>query len=198
MNKRKALMTVLLFGFAVVFASCAALQKPTAANFKNPMVKLDSIQLAYYEGFWVYGAKAEVAQGTAPKGGGSSPVTLDFVFEITNPNPYAVMLDSSKFFIYFDDYELRVVNDANPMWIPAGKTNSKVLSVTLTPTSTAAKFALAGKELAIKRGDKPWDKIKQWWEGLPDMSFKIELKEGTFSFQADGVSKVVAFAATYP
>ena len=95
MNKRVALLTILLFGLTVVFASCAALQKPTSDNFKDPMIQLDSIQLAYYEGFWYYG-KAKVAMGKAPKGGGSSPITLDFVFEITNPNPYPVRLDSSK------------------------------------------------------------------------------------------------------
>jgi hypothetical protein len=195
MNKRLALLTILLFILAVVFASCATLQKPTPDNFKDPMIQLDSIQLAYYEGFWYYG-KAKVAMGKAPKGGGSSPVTLDFVFEITNPNPYPVRLDSSKFFLYFDDYELRVVNDNNHMWIPPGKTNTKVLAVTLTPFSTYVKFLLASKELALSRGDKPWDKIKQWWEGLPDMSFKIDVDEGSFTFSADGVIRVVPFRVT--
>jgi len=84
------------------------------------------------------------------------------------------------------------------MWIPAGKTNSKVLQVTLTPFSTYVKFLLASKELALSRGDKPWDKITQWWTGLPDMSFKIDVKEASFSFNANGVSKVVGFNATYP
>ena len=197
MNKRLALMTVLLFGLAVVFASCAALQKPTAANFKDPVIKLDSVQMAYYEGFWYYG-KAKVAKGKAPKGGGGSAVTLDFVFQITNPNSYRVLLDASQFFLFFDDYELRIVQDYNEMWIPAGETNSKVLSVTLTPFSTYVKFLLASKELALARGDKPWDKIEQWWTGLPDMSFKIDVKEASFSFKADGVSKALTFSATYP
>lgn len=197
MNKRLALMTVLLFGLAVVFASCAAMQKPTAANFKDPVIKLDSVQLAYYEGFWYYG-KAKVAKGKAPAGGGGSAVTLDFVFQITNPNSYRVLLDASQFFLFFDDYELRIVQDYNEMWIPAGKTNSKVLSVTLTPFSTYVKFLLASKEQALKRGDKPWDKIEQWWTGLPDMSFKMDIKEGSFSFKADGVTRVLTFSATYP
>lgn len=198
MNKKLALMVVLVFGLAVVFASCAGIEtKPTAANFKDPVIRLDSVQLAYYEGFWYYG-KAEVAKGKAPSGGGSSPVTLDFVFEITNPNKYPVLLDASQFFLFFDDYELRIVQDYNEMWIPAGKTNSKVLSVTLTPWTTFVKFLLASKELALKRGDKPWDKITQWWTELPDMSFKIDVKEGSFSFKADGVSKVLTYNTKYP
>jgi hypothetical protein len=198
MNKRLALMTVLIFGMGALFFSCAGMQtKPTAANFKDPVIELDSVQLSMYEGFWYYG-KAKVAKGKAPAGGGSSPVTLAFVFNITNPNSYPVLLESSQFFLFFDDYELRIVKDMNEMWIPAGKTNSKVLHVTLTVFSTYAKFLLAGKELALKRGDDPWDKIEQWWTGLPDMSFKIDVKEGSFSFRADGVSKVLGFSATYP
>jgi len=197
-KKSTVLLIVFIFGVGALFVSCAGMQtKPTAANFKDPVIELDSVQLTYYEGWWYYG-KAEVAMGKAPAGGGSSPATLAFVFEITNPNSYPVLLDSSQFFLFFDDYELRVVRDVNEMWIPAGKTNAKVLHVTLTPFSTYVKFLLASKEMALKRGDKPWDKVEQWWTGLPDMSFKIDVKEGSFSFKANGVSKVLGFSATYP
>jgi len=195
MNKRLALIMLLLFGLTVVFASCATLWGPTESNFKNPEVKLDSVQISYYEGFWTYG-KAKVAMGKAPKGGGSSPVSLDFVFEITNPNRYPIMLDSAKFFLYFEDYELRVVNDNNPQWIPPGKTNAKVLSVTLTPVSTFGKFILAHAMKAKERGDKPWELIEKWWTGLPDMAFPIHVKEGSFVFVADGIVKVVPVEAT--
>ncbi len=199
MSKKLAILTVLFFGMGIILTSCVGMQvKPTSDNFKTPQVALDSVQLSYYEGFWYYGGKTETAMGKAPKGGGSSPVTLDFVFEITNPNEYPVSLDSSQFFLFFDNYELRVVNDDNQMWIPAGKTNYKVLHVTLTPFSTYVKFLLASKELALKRGDKPWDKITQWWTGLPDMSFPIDLKDGNFTFSADGVVKVVPVNITYP
>ena len=96
MNKKIVLMTVLIFGLVAVLASCASMQvKPTEANFKSPIITLDSVQLSYYEGFWYYG-KAKVAMGKPPKGGGSSPVVLDFVFNIENPkisilglNPHA-------------------------------------------------------------------------------------------------------------
>jgi hypothetical protein len=198
MKKKLILMTVLLFGLGVVLTSCVTIPvKPTEANFKDPVIKLDSIQLGYYEGFWYYG-KAKVAMGKAPAGGGSSPVGLDFVFEITNPNEYPVLLESAQFFLYFDDYELRIVRDNNPMWIPAGKTNTKMMTVTLTPFSTYVKFLLASKQLAMERGDKPWDKITQWWTGLADMSFPIDVKEASFVFSADGVSKAIGVEARYP
>ena len=197
-KKSIILLTALMFGMGLIFASCTGLQvKPTAANFKAPMIKLAYIGPTYYTGWWTYG-KAKVALGKAPKFGGSSAVTLEFVFQIANPNNYPILLDSSQFFLYFDDYELRIVKDMNEMWIPAGKTNSKVLHVTLDPVTTWGKFLLAGKQLAQERGDKPWGKVSQWWLGLPDMELKIDVTEGSFSFRSDGVSKVVGFSATYP
>lgn len=198
MSKKLILMTLLVFGLGVLLTSCACFPtKPTEANFKAPVVTLSSIQLSYWEGFWHYG-KAKVDKGKAPKFGGSAPVTLDFVFDITNPNNFPVNLESAQFFLYFEGYDLRVVNDNNPMWIPAGKTNTKVMHVTLTATTTWAKFLLAGKELAKQRGDDPWKKVEEWWLNLPDMSFKIELKEGAFAFSANGAVKVVALQTTYP
>ena len=198
MKKKLVLMAVLIFCLSVALMACVTTQvKPTEKNFIAPKVTLDSIQLSYWEGFWHYG-KAKVAKGKAPKFGGSSPVTLDFIFEITNPNPFPVELDSAQFFLFFDDYDLRVVNDSNTQWIPAGKTNSKVLHVTLTATTTWVKFLLAGKELALKRGDDPWKKIEGWWLGLPDMSFPIDLKDGAFVFEAGGVVKAVPIKIRYP
>jgi len=198
MKKRELLSLTFVLVLGTFLVSCAGMMtKPSESNFKAPEITLDSIQLSYYEGFWYYG-KAKPAMGKAPKGGGSSPITLNFVFEITNPNPYPIQYQSGSFFLYFEDYELRIVQDSNPMWIPPGKTNDKVLTVTLTPFSTYAKFLLAGKQLAVQRGDKPWDKIKKWWKELPDMSFPIDLKEGSFTFSADGVVKVVPINIKYP
>jgi len=198
MKKKLVLMTVLIFALSVALMSCVTTQvKPTEKNFVAPKVTLDSIQLSYWEGFWHYG-KAKVVKGKAPKFGGSAPITLDFVFEITNPNQFPVSLESSQFFLFFDDYDLRVVNDNNTQWIPAGKTNTKVLHVTLTATTTWVKFLLAGKELALKRGDDPWKKIEGWWLGLPDMSFPIDLKDGAFVFEAGGIVKAVPIKIRYP
>ena len=198
MKKRLALLIALIFFTGVVFVSCAGMEiKPTESTFKAPAVKLGSIQVSMYEGFWHY-EKSKPDRGTAPAGGGSSPVSLDFVFDISYPNDFSIQYESSNFYLFFEDYELRVVNDSNVMWIPPGKTNSKVLNVTLTPFSTYAKFLLASKELAAKRGDQPWQKIEEWWNKLPDMSFRIDLKDGNFTFSADGVVKAIPVMMKYP
>jgi len=199
MKKRLTLLIALIFFTGVVFVSCAGMEtKPTEATFQTPAVKLNSIQVSMYEGFWHY-EKTKPDRGTAPAGGGSSPLSLDFVFEITNPNAFSIQYESSSFFLFFEDYELRIVNDSsNPMWIPPGKTNSKVLFVTLTPYSTFAKFLLVNRDLAAKRGDDPWKKVEQWWNKLPEMSFPIGLREGNFTFSADGITKVVPVTMQYP
>ena len=198
MKKRLALVIALIFFIGAGFVSCAGIEtKATEAAFKTPVVKLHSIQPTHYEGFWHY-EKAQPERGKAPAGGGSSPVSLNFVFEITNPNDFSVQYESSSFFLYFEDYELRVVNDTNPMWIPPGKTNSKVLFVTLTPFSAFQNFLLRNRDLAAKKGDKPWEKIEFWWAKLPEMAFPIYLKEGNFTFSADGITKVVPVDMKYP
>ena len=198
MKKRLVLIVSMLLCMALAIVSCAGVQtKPTEADFKAPSVKLDSILIDYYTGFWAYG-KAAVEKGKAPWGGGSSAVTLLFVFDIENPNDFPIRYDSGTFFVFFDDYELRVVNDGNPMWIPAGMTNSKVMPVTIDAVTTWGKFLLAGKELAIKRGDDPWKKVEEWFTNLPDMSFPIDLRDGQFAFSANGLTRAVPIKATYP
>jgi hypothetical protein len=198
MTKRLALMVVILLCMGLAFVSCAGVQtKPTQANFQAPSVKLDSIQIDYYSGFWTYG-KAPVERGKAPQFGGSSAVTLLFVFNITNPNDFPVRYDSGSFFLFFEDYELRVVNDNNPQWIPAGMTNSKVLPVTIDAVTTWGKFLLAGKQLAMERKDDPWKKVEEWFTNLPEMSFPIDLKDGQFAFSADGLTRAVPIKVRYP
>ncbi len=69
MNKRLALITVLLFGLGVLLASCASVQvKPTEENFKDPVIRIDYIGLSYWEGFWHYG-KAKVEKGKSRNSG---------------------------------------------------------------------------------------------------------------------------------
>jgi hypothetical protein len=198
MSKRLVITVALCFILGVVLAACAGMAtKPTEANFKEPSIALNYIAIDYYNGFWYYG-KAKVAKGKAPGGGGSSAVTLAFIFDITNPNSYPIQYESGSFYVFFDDYELRVVNDNNPMWIPAGMTNTKVLTVTIDVWTTYAKFLLAGKQQALDRGDDPWKKVDGWFTNLPEMSFPIDIKDGGFTFSADGIVKAVPIKVRYP
>ena len=80
MKNRLAMLAVLITAVTFALTGCVTMP-PSESNFQAPTVNLSSIQPSYYEGFWYYG-KAEPAMGKAPKGGGSSAVTLDFVFDI--------------------------------------------------------------------------------------------------------------------
>jgi len=55
MKKRLALVVTLIFFVGVMLVSCAGMEvKPTESTFKAPAVKLNSIQVSMYEGFWHY------------------------------------------------------------------------------------------------------------------------------------------------
>ena len=73
--QKKSIVLIFLSVFVTAFllSGCAALQKPTESNFKDPVVTLDMVDVAHYWGFWVYNPKIKPAQGTA---GHSHCVTL--------------------------------------------------------------------------------------------------------------------------
>jgi len=55
-KKYTVLLIALIFGFGLLFASCAAIQvKPTAANFKAPKIAIEMIEVPQYDGYWYYG-----------------------------------------------------------------------------------------------------------------------------------------------
>ena len=181
----------------VIFASCAGMQtKPTAANFKAPAIDIEMIDVPQYDGYWYYGGKIKPTKGQA--GNHGSPLPVAITFNITNPNPYTVFLDGYLFTLAFEGFELITVNGYETQWIPAGKTN-QLRATTLITTRSALLIlgAVSGHQLKAK-GMNPWSAMEKWWTTIADMSFPINIKDGNFTFKADGVHKVVTFSATYP
>jgi len=83
-KKSTVLLIALIFGFGLLFASCAAVQvKPTAANFKAPKIALEMIEVPQYDGYWYYGGKTKPDKGKAGAHGASLPLAV--TFNITNP-----------------------------------------------------------------------------------------------------------------
>jgi hypothetical protein len=194
-KKYTVLLIALIFGFGLLFASCAAVQvKPTAANFKAPKIALEMIEVPQYDGYWVY-SKMKPTMG---KGGGSSPLSLAVTFNITNPNPYPVFLDGYKFTIAFEEFDMITVKGYETQWIPAGKTNQLRATTMITP-GTAAGGLMVGSGFKLKaKGMNAWAALEKWWTTIPDMAFPITIHEGSFIFIANGVSKTLPFKATYP
>ena len=55
MDKRLAWILTIVFGLVMALASCAGLEtKPTAADFKAPIVKLVLLEVPQYDGYWYY------------------------------------------------------------------------------------------------------------------------------------------------
>jgi hypothetical protein len=54
MNKKTVvLLMALVFGLGVMFVSCAGIPaKPSAANFKNPVIALEMVDVPQFDGYW--------------------------------------------------------------------------------------------------------------------------------------------------
>ena len=196
-KKSTVLLIALIFGFGLLFASCAAVQvKPTAANFKAPKIALEMIEVPQYDGYWYYGGKTKPDKGKAGAHGASLPLAV--TFNITNPNPYPVFLDGYKFTIAFEEFDIITVKGYETQWIPAGKTNQLRASTMVSVQSGLLTLLVTGGFKLKDKGTNAWAALEKWWTQIPDMSFPITIYEGSFTFTADGVSMTLPFKATYP
>jgi hypothetical protein len=169
---------------------------PSAASFKDPVIKGEYYEVPQYDGFWHYDAKAEPAQGA--KGAHGAPLPLSFLLSVTNPNSFPIVLEGVTFTVAFDnDFELYSGNNNDSYWIPAGKTSHVRLNTMITTQSALMSVLVTGGYKLKAKGWGPWDAIKRWWEGVPVMSVPVTLKECNFTFKADGVTKVVPFQMTF-
>jgi hypothetical protein len=196
-KKSIVVVVALVFGMGALFFSCAGMQtKPTAANFKAPIIDIELVDVPQYDGYWYFGGNIKPTKGQA--GDHGAPLPIAITFNITNSNPYPVLLDGYTFSIAFEGFELITVNGYDTQWIPAGKTN-QLRATTLITTRSALLIlgAVSGHQLKAK-GMDPWSAMEKWWTTIEDMSFPINITDGNFSFSADGVSKAIPFKGTYP
>jgi len=182
--------------FAVLLSGCANFPAPSASNFQTPTVTLSHVELQHYFGFWYYDVKIEPTMGKAGKNG--APLDYAFIFEVTNPNRYPVMLDGFSFSIALEDFPLNRAIAPETMWIPAGKTNQlRVHAVFDINPALTSLLITAGLKLKEKGMSGP-QAIEKWWTTAPDFSFPLNVTEGSAIFKADGIVKVAAFKATFP
>lgn len=197
MNKRLALMTVLLFALAIVFASCAGMQTPSTVGFKDPVITLESFMVPQYDGYWYYGSKVKPTKGQA--GDHGAPLPMSFLFNVDNPNPYPVLLDGYKFTVAFDkEFDLVTVVNQDSYWIPGGKTQQVRASTLITVRSGLLSLLVTGGFKLKAKGSNAWEALEKWWVGVPDYTIPVTVHEGSATFKADGVTKIVAFKAEFP
>jgi len=195
-NKLTVVTCLSVLAIAVLFSGCASFSKPTESNFKDPVVKLNLVDLAHYFGWWYYSSKVEPTKGTA--GNNAAPLDYAFIFDIENPNSYPIMLESLKFACVLDGFEINSGYSNETMWIPAGKTNQLKVEVMYDFSGTQLSLlVVAGQELKDK-GINWLDWIEKIWTQAPDFSFPIQVTQGAAVFKADGLTRVVAFEGSYP
>ncbi len=151
MNRRVVWATMLSICIALVMVSCAGMQntKPTEANFKAPVIKLESFEVPQYDGWWYYAKTVAPTKGTA--GNNGAPLPLSFLFSVQNPNPYPVLLEGVKFTVAFDkEFELVTVNNADSNWIPANHTDQVRMNTMITAV-TGRDDPVGGLRLQIER-----------------------------------------------
>ena len=198
MQKRLILLAgICLLLVAPGLISCAGKEeKATQGNFTPPVVTLSRVEVANYWGYWFYGAKVEVTRGKA--GNNGAPLGLNFIFDIKNPNPYPVALESLNFTVAFEDFDLNTVGSQEVMWIPAGKTNQLRVSAMLGLFEAFMSVGVTGGFRLKEKGIAVHDQLEKWWTNIPDFSFPVQVKEGAAVFKADNVTSVSSFSATYP
>lgn len=195
-NKSTVLVCFSLLLAALLFSGCAGMQRPTESNFKTPTVALSHVELQHYFGFWYYDAKIEPTMGKAGKNG--APLDYAFIFDITNPNSFPVLLDGFSFSVALEEFGLNRAISPETMWIPAGKTNQLRVHAVFDINPAMTSLAITGGFKLKEKGMGAAQAIEKWWTGAPDFSFPVNVTEGSAVFTAGGVTKVAAFEATFP
>jgi len=197
MNKRRILMITCIFGMGLILISCAGMQtKPTEANFKAPIIALESVLVTQYNGYWYYDAKITPLKGKAGANGAMLP--LAFLFNIKNPNDYTIKLDGFTFTVAFEDCEVNLVNAIETQWIPAGKTNQLSVMSIVDVQQVLLSLLLPNFEKVKAKNTNAWALLEKWWTEVPNMAVPIEVGKGAAIFTADGIQKVIPFTAKYP
>jgi len=197
MQKKSILRTCLIvLVMTVSLLGCAAMQKPSESNFKDPVVTLDYVDVAHYFGWWYYAPNVEPTKGEA--GHNAAPLDYAFIFNLENPNSYPIMLESLKFACTLDGFEVNSGYSFEPMWIPAGKTNQLKVEVLFDPRGTMMSLGIvAGLELKEKGMDL-WSALERIWTKAPDFDFPVGVIQGSAIFEAGGITRGVAFEGVYP
>ena len=196
MQKRLILLVGICLFFVPGFLFGAGKEATTPKKFTTPVVTLNRAEVANYWGYWFYGAKNEVTRGKP--GSNGAPLSLHFIFDIKNPNPYPVAMESINFTVAFEDFDINTVGSSEVMWIPAGKTNQLRIPAMFDVQQSFLSLGVASGQQLQEKKLNAHDLLEKWWTTIPDFSFPVQVKEGSAVFKADKTTGVAAFSASYP
>jgi len=198
MHKRSFILTCLsVVVVAAMLSGCAGMMvTPTPQNFKAPVVTLDSMEVAHAFGYWYFSNKVAPTKGKPDNVG--APLDLAFIFNIENPNEYAVKMENLKFTVAFEEFDLNTVASTDTMWIPAGKTNQVRVHAHFDVRQSLLSLLVTGGFQLKAKGTNAWDQLEKWWTGIPEYTVPVHVNAGSALFKADSLTQVVTFKATFP
>ena len=198
MHKRSFILTCLsVVVIAAMLSGCAGtMVTPTQQNFKAPVVTLDSMEVAHAFGYWYFSKKIKPTKGKPDNVG--APLDLAFIFNIENPNEYAVKMENLKFTVAFEEFDLNTVASTDTMWIPAGKTNQVRVHAHFDVRQSLLSLLVTGGFKLKAKGTNAWDQLEKWWTGIPEYDVPVHVKAGAALFEAGGMTQVTTFKATFP
>jgi hypothetical protein len=170
--------------------------KPSEKNFQEPVVTLDSMEVAHAFGYWYFSNKVEPTKGTPDNVG--APLELNFTFNIQNPNKFPVLMENFKFTIAFEEFDLNTVSSSAAQWIPPGETNQILVPAHFDVRQSLLSLLVTGGFQLQAKGMNAWSQLEAWWTGIPEYAVPINVKGGSAVFKADGLTKVSTFMATFP
>ena len=192
-------MSYSLFLLAMVFflSSCAGVQvQPSASNFKKPDLILEMLEVPQYDGYWYYSKGVKPTKGEP--GDRGAPLPMSFLFNVENPNPYTVSLEGLRFTVSFEGFELITVNNSDEYLIPGNSIDQIRFNTMITARSALLSLLVTGGFKLKEKGWSPWDALERWWTGVPNYEVPVTLKDGSATFSADGITKVVPFELNFP
>jgi LEA14-like dessication related protein len=198
MNKTAKVLSIISFIVitALLFGCAGMMAKPTEKNFKDPVVTLDSVEVAHAFGYWYYSKKVKSTKGKPDNVG--APLNLAFILNIENPNDYPVLLEEIKFTIAFEEFDLNTVNSTATQWIPAGKTNQIKIHAHFDVRQSLLSLLVTGGFKLKEKKTNAWAQLEAWWAGIPEYEVPIHVKGGAAIFKADSLVKVATFKASFP
>ena len=197
MHKRSFILTCLsVVVIAAMLSGCAGtMVTPTQQNFKAPVVTLDSMEVAHAFGYWYFSKKVQPTKGKPDNVG--APLDLAFIFNVDNPNEYAVKMESLKFTVAFEEFDLNTVASTDTMWIPAGKTNQVRVHAHFDVRQSLLSLLVTGGFQLKAKGTNAWAQLEKWWTEIPEYAIPVHVKAGSAIFTADGMTQVITFKATF-
>lgn len=201
---RKVLLASLVLVLAISIVACTAPATPLP-DLKAPTVSLDRVEVA---GYFPYPAPPPTPTPAPSASTLNVPLVLAYVFDVNNPNPYAVTLTNLKFASDFEAapneyFTLNTPIMQDTQSIPGGATNKVRVTVVYNTASAFLTLAVTSGARVKQLGLNPNDVVVKWWTAPSNpaatgIGYGLRTSQGTAEFSSDKGNKVVTFEGKFP